>query len=826
MQKISYMLKTFLLLVIISFTSVAHASVNLNLILDTSFNPGTGFNNSVFNGFIQPDGKIVLPGVYTSYNGVAANGIIRLNPDGSVDTSFVTNIGTGLNAGAYTAALQSDGKILVGGPSTSFNGVASNRIVRLNADGTRDTSFNIGTGVSAYLNGITVQSDGKILVNGDFSSFNGTSASRIIRLNPDGSVDTSFVTNIGTGFNDVTYFSTIQPDGKILVAARATTFNGIATGRVARLNSDGTLDTAFATNVGTGLNAASGRIAYQPDGKIIVTGSFTSFSGVPTNRIVRLNADGTRDTTFNIGTGFNMGAPLVVNPIQSNGKIIVMGNFASYNGTLRNSIARINSDGSIDDQFDPGVSVSGGFANADIRGESVLFNNKMLIAGTFTAFDGTSRNRIALLKYEDITSPKITRAILSSNNTLPQYAKTGNTITLTFDVDDMPTSSVVSIGGVSVTPNCIDTGKPVITCTASIVVTNTVPANEGAVNFSIVTTSPSGSSEPVTQTTNGSVVTIDRTGPALVVTSPINGNALSTGPQGVGGVCEGTLPVTLSGTGFAGSPITINCVSGYFSTVINVTDNGLWTVTQSDEAGNTTTSNRTHPLNGGVISSGGKLSSKEFTPNTTTVIPQQNTPTVSVPVSGICEAYLIGNIYPDKENNATDVNKLIEFLNTYEKENLKKDGTYDTDDIAAVKRFQLKYADEILTPWGAKTPTGIVANFTRGKINILYCGKKTLCPFFTQYVKPGEDKSDVSKIKNFLNLLMGSQFINTTTLSDSQVVNEIKKYQNLYRETVLKPWDLKTPTGLWYQTTRYSANKMMGCSENSVVLDNGKKVSY
>jgi len=145
---------------------------NIDGTLDSSFNIGTGFNDEVWSIAIQNDDKILCCGSFTSYNGTTRNRIVRLNSDGTLDSSF--NIGTGFNSLVLSITIQSDGKILCGGPFTSYNGTTRNRIVRLNSDGTLDSSFNIGTGFNAQVFSIAIQSDGKILCGGSFTSYNGT----------------------------------------------------------------------------------------------------------------------------------------------------------------------------------------------------------------------------------------------------------------------------------------------------------------------------------------------------------------------------------------------------------------------------------------------------------------------------------------------------------------------------------------------------------------------------------------------------------------------------------------------------------------------------
>jgi uncharacterized delta-60 repeat protein len=354
-------------------------------LLTDSVDIGTGFNSITRTIQIQSDGKIIVGGDFSFYQGVAANRINRLNSDGTRDTSF--DIGTGFNDTVLSTQIQSDGKILVGGQFTTYQGVSANRIIRLNSDGTRDITFDIGTGFGSTVQSIQIQSDGKILVGGQFTTYQGVSANRIIRLNSDGTRDTTF--DIGTGFNSDAYEIKIQSDGKILVGGNFTTYQGVSVNRIIRLNSDGTRDNTF--DIGTGLAGGFARtIGIQSDGKIIVGGDFTTYQGVSANRIIRLNSDGTRDTSFNIGTGFNS----QVNNIktQQDDKLIITGFYSTYQGVAAVRIIRLNSDGTRDNTFDIGT----GFNNFTLFSE-IAMNNKILIVGFFTQYQGVSANRIIRL---------------------------------------------------------------------------------------------------------------------------------------------------------------------------------------------------------------------------------------------------------------------------------------------------------------------------------------------------------------------------------------------------------------------------------------------
>jgi uncharacterized delta-60 repeat protein len=376
---LSFCLTTFLVIVI----RAQSGSIDSNFNISDAGLINQGFNGVINDMSIQNDGKIIVGGSFSNFNGTTTNFITRLDSNGELDTTF--NIGTGANNLVQSTAIQNDGKILIGGLFSSLNGTAINGIARLNTEGTLDNTFTIGTGFSTDdLRVIAVQNDGKIIVGGDFTLFNGSIRNRIVRLNPGGSLDNTF--NIGIGFNNTVHDIYIQNDGKIIVVGNFTSFNGTVRNRIIRLNSNGTNDTSF--NPGTGATAEIRTIKPQNNGKIIIAGDFTSFNGVIKNKMTLLNTDGTADENFSIGNGFNNIVYGLI--IQSDDKIVVTGNFNLFNGINANRIVRLNSDGSFDSTFN-----FGNGANDFILATLIQNDGKIIIGGAFTSFDGTLKNRIA-----------------------------------------------------------------------------------------------------------------------------------------------------------------------------------------------------------------------------------------------------------------------------------------------------------------------------------------------------------------------------------------------------------------------------------------------
>ena len=342
-----------------------------------------GFDNIVTSIAMQSDGKILVVGDFTTYNGTTSTRIIRLNSDASIDTDFV--VGTGFNNYVMSISIQSDGKILVGGGFTEYNGISSNRIIRLNSDGTIDNTFSIGSGFDNDVRYISIQSGGRILLGGYFTTYDGTGSNYIIRLNSDGNIDTGF--SIGTGFDNYVYSIVTQSDGKILVCGNFVEYNGTGSNNIIRLNSDGSIDNTF--SIGTGFDGSALFITIQSDGKILVGGGFTSYNGTTSNYIIRLNSDGSVDNTFLIGTGFDSSVSSIV--IQPDGKILLSGGFTSYNGTVSNRMIRLNSDGSIDTGFSIGVFDNG------ITSFLIQSDGKILVGGYFTTYNGATSNYIIRL---------------------------------------------------------------------------------------------------------------------------------------------------------------------------------------------------------------------------------------------------------------------------------------------------------------------------------------------------------------------------------------------------------------------------------------------
>jgi uncharacterized delta-60 repeat protein len=349
---------------------------------DTAFNPATNADHEIRVALEQPDRKILIGGMFTQFGDGPRRGIARLQADGALDDTFAAQTG----GDVFALALQLDGKILLAGGFLKVNGHACRRIARLNPDGSLDESFTDKAGVNKDVRAAVVQPDGKILIAGHFDAVAGRRQNGVARFNLDGSRDGTF--HPGTGASAVVWSLALQSDGKILAAGDFATFNQKPCCRLARLDADGAVDTDF--NAGSGADAQIFAVALQADGKILVGGDFTRINQVGRNRIARLNPDGSVDKTFNPPAGPNTGIRCLA--LQPDGKILIGGVFTSVHGVARNRIARLKADGSLDPSFDPGEG-----ASEVVRWVVPQADGKVVIVGGFSRFAGSQCVRLARL---------------------------------------------------------------------------------------------------------------------------------------------------------------------------------------------------------------------------------------------------------------------------------------------------------------------------------------------------------------------------------------------------------------------------------------------
>jgi len=336
-------------------------------------------NFNVVKGLaIQPDGKIIVGGVFSTVNGSTRNCYVRLHPAGNVDLAFVPS---GFFAGELNTGqveVLPSGKILVTGkvfPQTVP------KIFRLNSDGTTDNTFLFDSTILSVGTPWVLDGLGRIIFFGTTQN----NSQRFFRLSRDGATESGF--NPNSGAPGKVYTSVRQPDGRIIIAGDFYQVNGVTRRAIARLNADGSLDASF--DPGTGFVPSSDplTLTLQPDGKLLALGNFNSYNGVSRAGIARINSDGSLDTSFDpifSSRPFEIG-------LQNDGKILAVGSFSTVNGTSRPRMARLNGDSSLDASFAPAI------GGALVETVAIYPDGRIMIGGFFSGVNGFNRQNVARL---------------------------------------------------------------------------------------------------------------------------------------------------------------------------------------------------------------------------------------------------------------------------------------------------------------------------------------------------------------------------------------------------------------------------------------------
>lgn len=350
--------------------------------VDARFNPNA--NGTVRGMALQPDGKLLLAGDFTGLgpSNETHNYLARLNADGSPDSAYMPTA----NQSAISVALQLNGKAIFGGAFTAMNGQTTNRVARINTDGSLDFNFAVSGPINNAIQAVAVQASGKILIGGSFTTVNGVSRPYLARFTSTGLLD-----SFNPAPDDFVYSFAIQPDGRLLVGGNFFNITGVPRAKIARFNIDDSLDPSFAPPyTSTAYITASARtLAVEADGRIMVGGTYTPFASA-FSAIGRLNSDGSLDRAFNP----NANNIVTAFALQPDGKILLGGFFTTLNGvaTARNYVARLNVDGSVDAAFNPNM-------NSVVRAITMQPDRKILLGGDFTTLNGgaITRNNIARL---------------------------------------------------------------------------------------------------------------------------------------------------------------------------------------------------------------------------------------------------------------------------------------------------------------------------------------------------------------------------------------------------------------------------------------------
>src|SRR5262249_43288934 len=236
-------------------------------------NPTPGANSTVYTATTYPDGteRTLIGGDFSAVNAIVRNGVARIFRTGFVDQSFDPR--SRAARFASSTVLQQDGKVLVGGGFTSMDNISRYGIARLNDDGSLDSTFDVGAGANGSVHAIALQPDGKVLIAGDFTSYNNIPRQRVARLNDDGSLGTSF--DPGVGPDDVVYTMALQSNGKVPLGGDFRQVYGQFNNRIVRLETNGVVDSTWLPISGADGTVYS--IQLQTNGQAIVGGAFRTY---------------------------------------------------------------------------------------------------------------------------------------------------------------------------------------------------------------------------------------------------------------------------------------------------------------------------------------------------------------------------------------------------------------------------------------------------------------------------------------------------------------------------------------------------------------------
>jgi uncharacterized delta-60 repeat protein len=367
--------------------------------VDATFQQNLGTTSQVYRVAQLSNGQLLLTAFTNTplvAGGITRNGLLRLNADGTADASFNPGAGpaaaTSYNSIDYALPLP-NGQVLVGGLFDHFNGVAINNLTRLNPDGSVDATFNADLGVDDEVEFMALLPGGKYLIGG-FINGSASTSHGLVRLNPDGSRDATFNTNLQT-YDEANYFL-VQPDGKLLVAGGLSTAGSTDYKGLIRLLPDGSRDTSFTTPAAltnsTVLSLYGKALELQPDGKILVL--VNTLTGAATKQLryslIRLNADGTLDNSFQTGAGANN--ELYSFTRLASGGILAAGSFTNFNGALDRPVVQLTSAGAIDPAFSPTLQVPGSVSSIVRQADG-----KLLVGGFFSEINGQAVRRLARL---------------------------------------------------------------------------------------------------------------------------------------------------------------------------------------------------------------------------------------------------------------------------------------------------------------------------------------------------------------------------------------------------------------------------------------------
>lgn len=351
---------------------------------------------------MQADGKLVIVGGFLAVGAASYTRVARLNVDGSVDATFVDpNVDSEVKA----VAVQADGKLLIGGSFTHVGGAVRHSLARLNANGTLDTSF-ADTGLNDTVWALAVQPDGKVLAGGDFDHVGATARNYLARFAANGSFD--------SGFADPQLCClpvravALQSDGHVLVGGYFSQAGGIAHFNLARYSGSGAFDPSF-PNVPDDVPLVALVLRVAPDDSVYV-------SAAPAQPVVRLHADGSYDPTF-VAVAVDEDINSIM--LQPDGRVLIGGTFEQVGGQPRHALARLGANGALDAAFaDLQFSFDAGNPNGYIYGIAAQADGRIIVNGNFTLANGQARAGMARINSAQYAMNRLAGQAGSGNVTM------------------------------------------------------------------------------------------------------------------------------------------------------------------------------------------------------------------------------------------------------------------------------------------------------------------------------------------------------------------------------------------------------------------------
>lgn len=417
------------------------ARLNGDGTLDATFNPGSGFalggGEAVVRSMVTVGGQLIVGGAFDSFNRTAQEGLVRLQPSGALDTGYRPQLAGGpVPPHVNSMALQPDGRLLVGGSFTSLNGAMRINLGRLNADGSTDTGFTTGWGFNDVVNTVAVDGRGLVTVGGAFTAFNLNPAGLIVRLFANGYRDQGFLVAFakGGGRGQVTSLVTNRfgvgaavGDFTECFGAPSGDFNWDltwgASGGVASFTGNGAgtqewCDHSAYSGIGLTPPTVAGRtflpMAVGHEYTMTIAGDIGSPGGIARYSVMRpdyhFGADGFAPFPV-VSNGFD--GPVTTIARQPDGKIIVGGSFTHYNGKPCTGLARLNADGTLDPGFDASAVITGPVSTLSIEPGGTI-----LVAGDLPPAGGYEQQGVVRLLANGTLAPGFTVTPLTSSGSL------------------------------------------------------------------------------------------------------------------------------------------------------------------------------------------------------------------------------------------------------------------------------------------------------------------------------------------------------------------------------------------------------------------------